>query len=188
MDKNTSGNDVQGAGSLESSEPVFLAVGKLRRPHGLNGEISMEIYTDFPERLVPGIQLFLGEDHLPIRLKTVREHQQLLLISLEGYHSREEVGNFRNHVVYVPLSNRPPLAEGEYYHHQLLGLEVYDESDRHLGKIIQILETGANDVFVIRSSNRADILLPYLDELVIGIDLEQGAFHTRLLSGLLPDE
>ena len=188
MDNNTSGKNVQGAGSLESSEPVFLAVGKLRRPHGLDGEISMEIYTDFPERLVPGIKLFLGEEHLPIRLKTIRSHQQLLLVSLHGYQTREEVGIYRNHVVYVPTSNRPPLEEGEFYHHQLIGLTVFDESGQQLGKIVEILETGANDVFVIRSTDRADILLPYLESLLISIDLERGEYHTRLIPGLLAED
>jgi 16S rRNA processing protein RimM len=95
---------------------------------------------------------------------------------------------YRNHVVYVPTSSLPPLDKDEFYHHQLIGLTVIDESGSPLGRIVEILETGANDVFVIRASNQADILLPYLESLVIAIDLERGEYHTRLIPGLLSDE
>lgn len=178
----------QDAGSLESSEPVFLAIGKLRRPHGLNGEISMEIYTDFPERLVPGVQLFVGEAHLPIHLVKARQHQELLLVTLQGYQNREAVGALRNQIVFVPVAELPDLEEGEYYHHQLIGLKVIGESGQYLGQIEGILETGANDVFVVRSEDQAEFLLPYLDSLVIKIDLERGEYHTRLLPGLLAED
>ena len=187
MSSGDSGFNGLAAGSLSSNEPVFLAVGKLRRPHGVSGEIAMEIYTDFPERLKPGKKLFLGDEHIPVRLQSVRMHNQLILIHLEGYKTREEVGSLRNQVVYVPTSKLPLLDEGEYYHHQLIGLMVFDESGRSLGKIAEILETGANDVFIIRSNDRGDILLPYLEELVIRIDLDQGQFHTRLIPGLLQE-
>ena len=175
------------AGSLKNSEPVFLAIGKLRRPHGLNGEISMEIYTDFPERLKPGIRVYLGDDHLPIKVKKIRWHQQYLLVTLDGFTQRETVGEFRNQIVYVAVADRPPLDDGEYYHHQLLGLSVIDESGKNLGKIADILETGANDVFIVRAESGMEFMLPYLDSLVIAVDLERGEYHTRLLPGLLSE-
>jgi 16S rRNA processing protein RimM len=178
----------QDTGSLDSSEPVFLAVGKLRRPHGLRGEIAMEIYTDFPERLHPGVQLYLGEDHLPIRLENVRQHQELLLVTLDGFQTREAVGTWRNTIVYVLTLDRPALDEGEYYHHQLIGLRVFDENGEYLGRIEDILETGANDVFIVRADDQTEFLLPYLDSLVIKIDLEGGKYYTRLLPGLLDED
>ena len=179
---------VKGAGSLNSSEPVFLALGKFRRPHGLNGEIAMEIYTDFPERLVPGTQLFVGEDHHQVNLRKIRQHQQLLLVTLDGFDTREVVEEFKNQIVYVPASDRPQLEEGEFYHHELIGLKVLDDTGQYLGWIVEILETGANDVFVVRSDHRADLLLPYLNDLVIKVDLDQGEYHTRLIPGLLSED
>jgi len=175
-------------GSLELSEPVYLALGKFRRPHGLRGEIAMEVYTDFPERLVPGTQIFVGEEHIRVSLRKIRQHQQLLLLTLGGYDNRDDVGELKNQIAYVLASDRPKLEDGEYYHHQLIGLRVLDESGQYLGWIAEIIETGANDVFIVRSDVRADLLLPYLNDLVINVDLERREYHTRLIPGLLPED
>lgn len=175
-------------GSPGGSEPVFLVVGKLRRPHGLLGEIIMEVMTDFPERLSPELQLFIGPDHIPIHILRHRQHQNMLLVTLEGYSSRDTVGNLRNQNLYVDAAEIPSLPEGEYYHHQLLGLKVFSDQGEHLGVITEIIETGANDVLIVRTPLGPDILIPYLEALVIKVDLELRELHTRLLPGLLPDE
>lgn len=175
-------------GSLTGSEPVFLVVGKLRRPHGLSGEMVMEIWTDFPERLRPGVQLYVGAEHIPTRIIKARRHQQMLLITLEGFDNREAAGNLRNQFLYVRSTDIPALPEGEYYHHQLIGLMVYDEHGARLGEIRAIMETGANDVFVVQTPAGAEILVPFLDSLLIKVDLERRELHTRLLPGLLSDE
>lgn len=175
-------------GSLTGSEPVFLVVGKLRRPHGLSGEMVMEIWTDFPERLRPGVQLYVGAEHIPTRIIKARRHQQMLLITLEGFDNREAAGNLRNQFLYVRSTDIPALPEGEYYHHQLIGLAVYDEHGARLGEIRAIMETGANDVFVVQTPAGAEILVPFLDSLLIKVDLEHRELHTRLLPGLLSNE
>jgi 16S rRNA processing protein RimM len=175
-------------GSLGSSEPVFLVVGKLRRPHGLGGEILMEIWTDFPERLRPGLQLYIGEEYLPCQLLKFRRHQDMLLVTLDGYPTREAVSALRNQYVYVRTAEVPPLPEGEFYHHQLLGLTVKDDTGKRLGEVIEIIETGANDVFVVRTPIGPDILIPYLDTLLIKVDLDRGELHTKLPLGLLGDD
>jgi 16S rRNA processing protein RimM len=175
-------------GSLESSEPVFLVVGKLRRPHGLRGEMIMEVLTDFPERLRPELQVFIGPDHLQCRIVKSRRHQEMLLLTLEGYTTRESVGNLRNQFVYVRTADIPALPEGEYYHHQLLGMTLLDEHGNRLGKITEIIETGANDVFVVQTQTGPDILIPFLDSLLLKVDLAQRELHTRLLPGLLADD
>ena len=81
-----------------------------------------------------------------------------------------------------------PLPEGQYYHHQIIGLKVLTQQGELLGTIIEILETGANDVFVIRPSNGREILIPDTDEVILQIDLDKGQMIIHLLPGLLPDE
>jgi 16S rRNA processing protein RimM len=80
------------------------------------------------------------------------------------------------------------LEQGEYYHHQLLGLEVIDENGKPLGLLSSILETGANDVYVVRDQTGAEILVPAIDSVVLDIDLDNKHVRVHLLSGLLPEE
>jgi 16S rRNA processing protein RimM len=175
------------AGSPQPGEPAFLVVGKLHRPHGLRGEMVFEIYTDFPERLEPGVSVYVGENHQPLRIRSRRPSHTTLLLAFEGFKDPESAGELRNQLVYVRADDRPPLPEGEYYHHQLLGLQVVSDEGRELGKLTQILDTGANDVYVVRSTSGAEILLPALASVIMDIDLEAGKMLVHLLPGLLPE-
>ena len=175
------------AGSPQKGEPVFLAVGKLRRPHGVHGEIIMDVLTDFPERLHTGMTLFIGPEHLPLRLRSHRPTAAAMLVAFEGYNTPEQAGELRNQFAYVPTADRPPLPEGEYYHHQLIGLKVVDEHGKALGRVSEILATGANDVYVVRPEMGAEILIPAVDEFVLDTDLERGELRVHVAPGLLPD-
>jgi 16S rRNA processing protein RimM len=167
--------------------PVFLVVGKLLRPHGVHGEMLMGVLTDFPERLVPGTTLFVGPQYQPLRLRTLRRHQRGLLVAFEGYQTPEAVAVLRNQYASVRTEDRPPLEKGEYYHHQLLGLRVVDDTGQFLGILSEILATGANDVYVVSPESLPDILLPATEEVVLGVDLERGEIRVHLLPGLLPE-
>lgn len=95
------GNEAnQGTGSPQG-EPLFLAVGRLGRPHGLRGEVVLILLTDFPERLQSGVQVYLGLEHLPVHIISRREHQGHLLLKLDGYDAPEMVGELRNKMIFV---------------------------------------------------------------------------------------
>jgi 16S rRNA processing protein RimM len=175
------------AGSPQPGEPVFLVVGRLRRPHGLRGEMVFEVYTDFPERLEPGVTVYLGESHQPARIRTRRASNKALLLGFDHYKDSETVGELRNQLVYVRADDRPPLPAGEYYHHEVLGLRVVSDEGQELGKVTHILDTGANDVYVVRSDNGREVLLPALVSVVLDIDLQAGRILVHLLPGLLPE-
>ena len=177
----------QESGSLKSDQPEFLAVGKLRRPHGVRGEILMSVWTEFPERIEPGLTVYLGENNQPSTIRSVRTHGQGLLVSFEKYPSRELVGELRNQVVKVTTNDRPILDNGEIYIHQLIGMEVYeDEEERLLGKLTGVIETGANDVYIVRGDSGTEILLPAIDSVILGIDTGSRTIRVHLLPGLLP--
>jgi 16S rRNA processing protein RimM len=179
----------QPTGSPSPGEPVYLAVGRLRRTHGLKGEIVCEILTDFPERLRKGALVYLGDDRLPLSIRSRRNHQNHLLLAFDGYHTSEEAGALRNQIVYVLANDRPALPEGEYYHHQLLGLAVVTEDGRSLGRVVEILETGgASDVLVVRPDFGPQALIPVVEEFVPRIDLQAGVITVRPIPGLLPED
>jgi len=175
------------SGSPGVGEPLFLAVGRLLRSHGLHGEMLMEVLTDFPERLGPENTFYIGEQHLPIKILSRRGHQNGFLVAFEGIENPEMTVSLRNQYLYVSADDRPPLPEGEYYHHQLLGLKVVSDQGQEMGQLAGILETGANDVYIVRSEAKAEILLPNISSVVLKIDLEKGEMHVHLIPGLLPE-
>jgi len=168
------------AGSPQPGEPVFLTVGFLHRPHGVQGEILMEVLTDFPERLRSGKLVYVGEDHRPIRITHKRSQNRGLLLTFAGIDTPEDAGTLRNQRVYIKADTLPELPEGEYYHHQLLGLKVIDEAGLEIGALTEIIETGANDVYVTTSVEGKEILFPALESVILGVDLERNEMRVRL--------
>lgn len=176
------------AGSPLPGEPALLAVGKLRRSHGVRGEILMEVFTDFPERLQPGTVLYLDPEGNYLTLVKCRPHREGLLMTFEGYSTPEEISQFRNQVLYVKSHDRPPLPDGEYYHHQLLGLHVTDEAGLPIGIVTEILETGASDVLVIRPQAGPEVMIPIVDTFIRGVDLANREITVHLIPGMLAEE
>jgi 16S rRNA processing protein RimM len=176
------------AGSPLLGEPAFLAVGKLRHPHGVHGEMFMEILTDFPERLKPGTILYLLPDAVQLRMLKRRNHQDGLLVTFEGYTTPEDVGQFRNQIVYVKSADCPPLEDGEYYHHQLIGLCAITSAGEHIGIVTEILETGASDVLVILPESGPEILIPMAASFIHGIDLNKREITIHPIPGMLMEE
>jgi 16S rRNA processing protein RimM len=167
-----------------NGEPVYLTVGFIRRPHGLHGEMVMDLHTDFPERMKSGRKLLVGEDHQPLTLTSVRPHQAGLLVSLKGIDTPEQAGLLRNQWVYIKASDAPKLPEGKIYQHQLLGFQVVDENDQPLGTLVEILETGANNVYVVRDEAGHEILLPAIAEVVLETDTSRRVMRVHVLDGL----
>jgi 16S rRNA processing protein RimM len=176
------------AGSPLPGEPAFLAVGKLRHAHGVRGEMLMEVFTDFPERLKPGAVLYISPEAEPLRLIKCRPHREGLLMTFEGYATPEEVGQFRNQLLYVKADDRPPLAEGDYYQYQLINLTVISDTGVRVGVVHEILETGASDVLVIRPEIGADVLIPMVDTFIQDIDLDKREITVHLIPGMLAEE
>ncbi len=176
------------ASSPAAGEPVFLAVGKVRRPHGVTGDVLVEIYTDFPERIKPMAKLYAGEDYIPLTIRRLRVHNDGFLLTFDGFSTPEQVGRFRNQILYIVATNAAVLPEGEYFFHELIGLSVKDEAGKVLGQVAEILETGANDVYMVRNDAGREILLPAIAEVILNVDLVSKIIKVHLLPGLMEDE
>jgi 16S rRNA processing protein RimM len=167
-----------------AGEPVYLAIGFLRRPHGVQGEMIMDLHTDFPERIKSGRKVLIGEKRQPHTFDTVRPHADSLLVSFRGVDTPEDAGKFRNQWVYVKAAEVPPLPEGQHYQYELIGLDVVDENGAPLGKLIEILETGANDVYIVQDEAGKEILLPAIPSVILNRDMERRLLTVHLLEGL----
>ena len=175
-------------GSQPKGEPAYLAVGLLRKPHGLRGDLLLEVYTDFPERLKPGTTIFAGDKYQPLKITRRRPTNDGMILGFEGISTPEEAGKYRATVVYVPTADRPMLPEGQYYHHEMIGLTVLDETGTVLGELTEIIITGANDVYVVTPAEGKDILLPALKEVILAIDLSAKTMRVHLLPGLIDEK
>ncbi|HSL28914.1 MAG TPA: ribosome maturation factor RimM [Anaerolineales bacterium] len=165
-------------------EPVYLVVGFLRRAHGVRGEMIMDLHTDFPERFQSGRKLLVGENRTPMTLSNARPHAKGLLVKFEGVETPEAAGQFRNRWVYVESTDVPDLPEGKLYQHELFGFRVVDENGNFLGELVEILETGANNVYVVRNEEEKEILLPAIPSVILELDEEQRVMRVHLLEGL----
>jgi 16S rRNA processing protein RimM len=174
--KNLSGSPV--------GEPLYLSVGFLRRPHGLTGEIIMDLHTDFPERMQAGRKLFVGEDHKPMTLETVRVHAKGLLVKFKDIDTPDDAGLFRNQWVFIKAKDAPPLPDGKIYQYQLIGFRVVDENENPVGTLTEILETGANDVYVVKDDAGKEILLPAIPSVILDLDAGRRLIRVHLLEGL----
>jgi 16S rRNA processing protein RimM len=175
-------NKKQQSGSLANSEPEFLVVGKIGKSHGLSGDVWMILLTDFPERLVSGKRVYIGKKHHEYDIQSFRVSGNRGLLSLKEFHSPEETVGIRNDYVYIKGEQVPDLPEGEYYHHELIGMQVFDENQHLIGVLKEIIHTGANDVYLIESDDLPgkEVLIPAIKEVIIQVDAKTGKMIVRL--------
>lgn len=161
------------SGSLKKSEPEFLAVGKLRKTFGLLGEMKFEAYIDHLDVFAPGKEVFSGKAYTRRRIASIRESGSSLLIRLEGINNPEDARILANQILFIPAKDLPDLEEGKYYHRQLIGIKVEDIDGKKMGEIVEIIETGANDVYVIFNEEEGkEILIPAIQSVILKIDIE----------------
>ena len=109
--------DLDNTGSLDRGEPVYLAIGRLGKAHGLAGGISFYMLTDFPERLIKGRKVFIGDEHFPAHIQSIKGHAKATIIQFDEYSSIDEVEKLKSDFVFVDAKELPELPVGEYYHH-----------------------------------------------------------------------
>lgn len=161
-------------------------VGRVLRPHGIRGELRVEILTDYPERLPLHRVLYLGTEPTPHRVEHVRFHKGGALIKLAGCDDRTTAEKLRGQWVQIPFEAAVPLEEGEYYYFQLVGVEVFTSQGELLGTVAEVVDTGANDVYVVRGP-RGEVLIPAIEEVVRELDLEARRMVVEVLPGLLEE-
>jgi 16S rRNA processing protein RimM len=151
----------------------------------VRGDILLTVYTDFPDRLRPGISLFFGDEKRPFKITRRRPHNDGLILGFEGLSSSQQAAKMTGKTAFVRAEDRPPLPAGEYYHHEIIGLDVFDESGSKLGVVTEILETGANDVYVVKDESGREILIPALKQVLLEINLDKKLMRVHILPGLL---
>lgn len=172
--------------AVETTEPRFLVIGRIVKPHGVRGEVRVEVHTELPERFGWLESVYIGDpDPKPVAVEQVRFHKSSVLLKLAGYDDRIDAEKLRAQWLLIPEDEGLPLEEGEYYLYQIIGCTVISDQGQVLGKIVEVIETKANNVFVVEGP-RGELLLPDTEEVIKEVDLENSRVLVHLISGLLP--
>lgn len=182
-----------------AAQPQYLQLARVLKPHGIRGDLRIQVVTSFPERMIHLEKVFVGpapESYRASRVglkayrvtKSHHDKNDQWLIHLRGVDTREAADALRDMHLFVALEDAVPLEADEYYMFQLMGLDVYNAADKQLlGKLVDVLETGANDVFIVRGELYGEVLLPFIEGAIESVDLAAGKIVMHLPDGLLPD-
>ncbi len=172
-------------------EPRFLIIGRIRKPHGVRGDLKVSILADEPKRFNSLERVFVSADskaHSPLeqQVEKVRLLQSDAIVKFAGIDTPEVARTFNSQWLFVSAEDALQLAEGELYSYQLIGMEVVTNEGQRIGIIDQILETGANDVLVVQGE-KGEILLPDIPDVVESIDIDSSIVIVNLLDGLIEE-
>lgn len=164
----------------------WIEAGAVVRPHGLRGEVVLDLKRDLHEHLGVGVEIRLtsgsGEVGL-LQVERARMHQGRLIVKLKGVEERADAERLRAHVVWLTREQIGPLGEGRWFVQDILGMEVFTDAGERLGRITDVLHMPANDVYVVEG-NGEEILLPVTEEVIRSVDIEAGRMLVHLLKGL----
>jgi len=169
--------------SRRRPEPQYLAIGRVARPFGVRGELKVELLTEYPDQLDRLHTVYLGPQAQPWTVKGVRLHEEAVLIELAGCHDRNAAESLRGMLVQIALEDAVPLNEDEFYEHQVVGMDVVEDTGAYLGQVTEILSTGANDVYVVVGPE-GELLLPAIHSVILEIDLDADQITVHMMDGL----
>ncbi|HEU5431905.1 MAG TPA: ribosome maturation factor RimM [Thermomicrobiales bacterium] len=159
-----------------------LAIGVILGSHGVRGEVKLRLFTDEPEHLRSIKRVWVGAESNSRRLLGVRFQGDIALIRLQGITTPEAATELRGETVRIAGADARPLAAGEFFLYQLVGLEAFDETGAPVGRVTDIIETGANDVLVLTPPDSGpDILLPNHPDTVLDVRPDEGRMTVRRL-------
>ncbi len=167
---------------MESTDLGFIPIGEILSPWGVEGQLKVRVLTDFPERFSPLSNIYIK--HQPTTIKSAIWQKDRVIIKLDSIDSYQEAQGLRGQPIEIHRSQIKPLPDGQYYHFQLIGLEVQTTKGEPLGNISQILTTAGNDVYVVKGSE-GEILIPAVTDVVKSVDIKRGLMIIEAIEGLL---
>ncbi len=170
---------------MSDDNPQFLVVGEILKPFGYRGEVKIKVLSDYPKSLLKHKIVYLGSPPRAFPVESARFHANYVLMKFTGYDSDTSVAKLRGEIVHIPVEEAAKLKKNQYYHHQIIGLNVVTTTGETLGGVAEILETGANDVYLVRTPEGKEILLPAIKSVIKKIDLDAKTLTIELMPGLV---
>jgi len=161
----------------------FITIGEVLAPWGNKGKLKVRLETDFPQRFTSRATIYI--DQRPVTIDSTEWHNGRLIVKLKSVDSIQDAQKLRGRVIQIHHSQVQPLPEGQYYHFQLIGLEVRTTGGELLGKITEIITAKSNDVYIVRGGVSGEILIPAIADVVKSVDLDKGYLAIEPIEGLL---
>lgn len=170
----------------KQNETEWATIGKVVALFGVRGELKVRLLTDIPNRFADLESVHVGPDHTLQRIQGIRPYKsEMIVLKLEGIDDANAAEALRNQDLSIPLSNLAKLPPDSYYQHDILGLQVITLDGRNLGTIVDIIVTGSNDVYSIKTPGGSQLLIPAIKDVIKQIDLIRHTMHIDPLPGLL---
>ena len=165
----------------------LLQVGVITSTHGLKGEVKVYPTTDYPERFeeIKEVLLEAGREKLPLHIQSVRYFKNLVILKFKEFHHINDIEKYKQCSLWVTRENATPLYEDEYYIADLIGCKTYLEDGSYFGELTDVMETGANDVYVVNMEDGKEVLIPAIKDCILDVDIEEEKIIIHLLDGLL---
>ena len=163
----------------------WVPFGKIVKPHGLKGELKFNPFIS-NQNFYKDVKTVIIENERPIRkikIETIRGVKSPYILKLNGWDSIESSNELRGKVLLAPRNEFRDLPEGQYYWFEIKGLEVYDIKGTYYGRVEEVIETGSNDVYLVRNGKK-ELLLPAIDWVVKKVDLEGNSLTFEFIEGL----
>jgi 16S rRNA processing protein RimM len=168
------------------NEPT-VAVGRITRAHGVQGEVAVLVISEVPGRFADGATVWL-EDGRTLTVESSRPHKDRLLVRFRGVNDREQAEALQKALLVVPESSSPELPEGSWWDHRIMGCALETDTGRSLGTVREVIHTAANDVWSAVDEDGTEILVPALRDVVVEVDVDAGRIVVREIPGLTSPE
>lgn len=164
-----------------------MQVGVITAPHGVRGEVKVFPTTDDPRRFkkLKEVLLDTGKEQLALEIEGVKFFKKFVILKFKGLDNMNDVERYRQKSLYVTRENAVRLNKDEYFIADLIGLQVQDEDGKAIGILKNVLETGANDVYVVEMKDGRELLLPAIKQCILQVEPEEGFMKVHILEGLL---
>ena len=164
-----------------------LQVGVISSTHGVRGEVKVFPTTDDVKRFkrLKEVVLDTGREELTLEIEGVKFFKQFVILKFKGYDNINDIEKYKGKSLLVTRANAVRLRKDEYFIADLQGLTVVDEEDKEIGVLRDVMETGANDVYIIDMTDGREVLVPAIKECILQVDVEAGKMQIYLMDGLL---
>lgn len=168
---------------MPRSKRKKVAVGEINGVWGVRGHVKVTPLTSNPDRFAAGVTLLLRG--IPRKVLDVQFPRGYPVVLFRGFEDRNAAEELVGELIEIPESELPPLPEGEYYTHDLVGLAVETRDGTPIGTLVEVLRTGSNDVYLVRREGERDVLVPAIADVIVEVDLEGQRMVIDPLPGLL---
>ena len=165
----------------------LLKVGAITSTHGIKGEVKVFPTTDDVKRFKKCTELILdtGKEKKTLEIEGVKFFKQFVILKFKGYDTINEIECYKGKELYVTRENAVALEKDEYFIADLIGMKVLDEEENLIGRLTDVIETGANDVYCVETGEGKEILIPAIRDCILSVDPEAGEMRVHLMPGLL---